>query len=529
MSKFKRLSAFVECSSGVVPKPETINKFVDIISAFGYNRLYLGLADAYKIKEEPFFNYKRGGYTTEDLRLMDAHAKERGVELIAQIHVLSHLHFLKKYPEYFDMFDTDSALMVGDDRVYRLIDHMLGAISDGISSRTIHLGLDEAFGLGRGDYLKNHEPKDEIGLILEHLDRIKPLIEKYGYTVEMWGDMLVGKSVADAAEIKKRLPESSTVFLWNYEENDEEKLASSIVEMKSRATNVAFAGAVWRYIGFGPNTRYSLDRLIPQADACMRAGLNHFMVTLWADKGAPCPLWATLPALFCVSEYNLGLYDGKDEKSLDKAKFKSITDMDYDDLFSLEYIDYPLKTYGGFKSNVSFWMFYTDLLLGNFDLYLSGKEGEAYARLADEYSAKKSGVDGKAFSMYEAAARVLVAKCDLPRRIRAAYSEKDKAAVEEIISELGVLRKRVTEYISVFDDYFMSDNRAFGLEVHHLYDGDLLLRIDYVVKRLRAFIDEDERIEELDGGVLKIGYKPQPTSECSCMPDYRLLISYCIQ
>ena len=100
MKKFETLSALIECSSGVVPKTETIKSYIDILASFGYDRLYLGLADAYKIKSEPRFNYKRGGYTTEELKGMDDYAKSRGVELVAQIHILSHLHFLKKYPEF---------------------------------------------------------------------------------------------------------------------------------------------------------------------------------------------------------------------------------------------------------------------------------------------------------------------------------------------------------------------------------------------------------------------------------------------
>ena len=72
-------------------------------------------------------------------------------------------------------------------------------------------------------------------------------------------------------------------------------------------------------------------------------------------------------------------------------------------------------------------------------------------------------------------------------------------------------------------------NRAFGLEVHHLYDGGQLARCDYAVKRLRAFLDRGERVEELEGGVLPIHYRPALTPERSCMVDYRLLISYCIQ
>ena len=169
MKRFEHLSALIECSSGVVPTVEKVKEYLTVLSEMGYDRLYLGMADAYKIMEEPYFNYKRGGYTAEDLREMDDYAKSRSIELIAQIHTLSHLHFLRKYPEYFDLFDTDNILLVGDDRVYVLIEHMVKAISEGLSTRKIHIGLDEAFGIGTGEYLKKFGPADKKDLILRHL------------------------------------------------------------------------------------------------------------------------------------------------------------------------------------------------------------------------------------------------------------------------------------------------------------------------------------------------------------------------
>lgn len=161
---------------------------------------------------------------------MDAYAKACGVELIAQIHTLSHLHFLRKYPEYFDLFDTDNILMVGDDRVYTLVEHMIKAISEGLSSRIIHIGLDEAFGIGTGEYLKKHGPADKKELILRHLQRVLPILKKYGYTCEMWGDMLIetDNTGVTAEQVRACLPDDALVFLWDYNENNEAKLESMI-------------------------------------------------------------------------------------------------------------------------------------------------------------------------------------------------------------------------------------------------------------------------------------------------------------
>lgn len=226
MMKFKDLSVFIECAQGVAPKVATLQRYIHMISQMGYNKLYLGLADAYKIKEEPYFNYKRGGYTTEDLREIDAYAKECNVEVIAQIHTLSHLHFLKKYPEYHEIFDTESNLIVGEERVYELVEHMIKAISEGLSTRRIHLGLDEAFGLGTGKYLEKYGPADKKELLLRHLSRTVEIARKYGFTCEIWGDMLIetNNTKVTAEDVKKVLPEDVLVHLWDYSACEEAKL-----------------------------------------------------------------------------------------------------------------------------------------------------------------------------------------------------------------------------------------------------------------------------------------------------------------
>ena len=528
MKKFEHLSALVECSSGVVPKVETVKKYLDLFSRMGYDRLYLGLADAYKIPEEPFFNYKRGGYTADDFREMDAHAKRCGVELIPQIQLLSHLHFLRKYPEYAGIFDTDNVLMVGEERVYQLIEHMVKAVSEGLSSRRIHIGLDEAFGIGTGGYLKKHGPADKKELILRHLKRVFPILKKYGYTAEMWADMLLetDNTAVTAEQVRKVLPEDSTVFLWDYEENDEAKLADLVDRGGALSQNLAFAGGVWKYIGFGPCNRYSVSRLLPQMKVCSQKGIKHFMVTLWSDNGAPCSVYAALPALFTAAEYANGNCSGAED--LDKEKFRAITGIGYDDMLSLEYLNDPLKQGGKTRSSSSFWAFYTDLLLGNFDLYLTPGVEKAYAERADEYAALKTGPFGHVFAMSEAVMRVLAIKAPLPGRIREAYARKDRTALLSCVEEIGRLKKAISDFTGIFAGYFRTDNRPFGLEVHQLYLGGQLARCDYASERLTAFCEKGEPVEELEGGVLRLDYQPPLTPDNSCMMDYRMLISYCI-
>ena len=532
MKKFKRLSALIECSSGITPKPETVKKYIKILSGMGYDKVYLGMADAYKIKEEPYFGYKRGGYTVEQLKDMDGYAKNLGVELVSQIQTLSHLHFLSKFPEYQGIFDTDNVVLVGCDRVYELIENMIKTVSEGISSRCIHLGLDEAFGLGTGEYLKKFGKADKKELIKRHLERVFAILDKYGYNApEMWGDMITEKdeTSVSANDIKNFLPKNSRIFVWNYEEKDEKALSDMYFEAKNYCDNIGYAGAVWKYIGFGPNNKFSISRLIPQMRAMEKCNADEFMVTLWADRISPCSNYAALPSLFAVAEFNEGVYDGTDEKTLDKEKFLRLTGVNYDDMFALDYIDNPLKTDSEYRSNSSFWIFYTDLLLGNFDAFAPDNAGEYYAALAERYAKSTGGEFSSVFKTSESLMRTLEIKVSLPRKIRAAYLGKDKKKAEEAIGELAELKKRTAEFIKVFEEYYAGDNQPFGIEVHQLYMNGQIARIEYATERLGAFIESGEIIEELEGGILPLNYYPPVTLDCSCMTDFRMLLSYCLQ
>ena len=69
MNKIKTLSVYLECSLTCTKKDE-LKRFILMISKMGYQEFYLGLTDAYKIDEYPYFNYKRAYFSKDDLRLL---------------------------------------------------------------------------------------------------------------------------------------------------------------------------------------------------------------------------------------------------------------------------------------------------------------------------------------------------------------------------------------------------------------------------------------------------------------------------
>lgn len=62
--------------------------------------------------------------------------------------------------------------MVGDERVYELIDKMFVAAKECFTSRRINVGMDEAFALGRGKYQDLHGVRSRMDILTEHLAKV---------------------------------------------------------------------------------------------------------------------------------------------------------------------------------------------------------------------------------------------------------------------------------------------------------------------------------------------------------------------
>jgi hypothetical protein len=529
MKRIDRLSALVECSTGSTPKVETIKRYIDILAKMGYSELYLGLTDGYKIEGEPYFNYMRGGYTTQQLKEIDAYAKSRGIEVIASIQTLAHLHYLKKYGPYTELFDTDHILLVGDERVYALIEKMFQTISKGISSKKIHLGYDEAKGLGTGKYFDLHGENDPREVLLKHLKRVLQIAEKYGYTCEIWADTLMNerKSKITAKEIKASLPANAEVIYWNYYLGDYDKLCDEIDKLKLYTNKIGFAGSVLKASGFAPYNRISIQNILTQMRVCEEKGVQHYIVTLWTDNGAQCSEWAAFPALFTVAEYANGNICC--EEDVDKKKFFEITGCYYDDLKNLDYLNDPFMRNLPTRNTNSYWILFADIMLCNYDLLLSAGIGNAYQKLAERYeeSAKRNACF-EIFDIMAKMAEILAIKSELGVQLRKLYKAGDLSGLKTLQREdLLLLINKMQAFIPIFNSYWLNQRMGFGLERNHLFLGGQIARYQYIYDRIEEYLKTGKKIDELEADTLPPIFLKNINEDNCIEVDLKNILTYC--
>ena len=508
----------IDCSRNAVPNLTSLKHFIYIISEMGYNCAMLYTEDTYEVEGHPFFGYKRGKYTIEELREIDDYAASIGVEMIPCIQTLAHVNALVRWDVYREIRDCNDILLAGDERTYELIDAMFSSLSKSLRSRKIHIGMDEAHMVGLGKYLEENGYHDRREILLSHLNRVCEIARKYGYEPMMWNDMFFRLELGGnyyipdddrdtyhtSGYVCDKIPGDLSGVYWDYY-NIDPKVYDTMMTRSNELTpgRVWFAGGAWSWGGFTPHNRYSMCQNAEAIPACIRNGVKNAILTMWGDDGAETPIFAVLPVLMNAA----ALAEGWTEDEM-KAKFLEITGVDYDDMLSL---DLPNYVYGPdrevYSSNFSKNRLYNDPFLGivdkNNEMPVDPAIFEEYANILHDNVAKYPEF-GYLFKVQAALCDILTEKFDLGIRTRELYENGDKEGLRAIAQgEYARFETRWEDFYEAFRYQWETVNKTYGFEMQDLRLGGLLARVKNCKRRLLDYADgKTDRIAELEEPVL---------------------------
>lgn len=468
---FKRKGIMIDCSRNAVRTPETVMRFADMMKKLGYNTLMLYTEDTYEIESEPYFGYLRGRYTKEEIKKIDDYCDSLGIELIPCIQTLAHLNAIMQWNRFHRVRDTGDILTVGSDETYALIDKMLKTVSENFKSRTVHIGMDEAFMLGRGSYLDANGYRDRADLMREHLKKVAEIADKYSLTPIMWGDMF-NSEIESGKKGEDYLPSNVTPVYWDYYSLDKSHYDKKMSEYKAFAPDFWFAGGFWSWVGFAPNNYYAIEATKQAIKSACEFGTENVFFTVWGDNGAETPLFSILPAMY----YTARLMDGETDDEKIKSGFYSLTGIKFDDFMLLDLPDTKRK--GASIVNPEKYMLYNDPFFGKFDTTAVPGRNEVYRSMAKRLAAFSDHPEyGYMFSSMSALCSVLELKYDLGVRTREAYNKGDKEELSKLVGVYDDVISRLRDFYEKFRILWHTENKPFGFEVQTARIGGLVLRL----------------------------------------------------
>ena len=286
-NKFKYFGVMLDVSRNAVIKVDTLKWYLPLLKKMGYNCVFLYSEDTYYVEGEPYFGYMRGRYTESEMREMDEFASSIGIEIIPCVQALAHVNGTLRWEHV--PVDTDDIMLVDDERTYELIDHMFASLSKNFKTKKIHVGMDEAYMLGRGKHLDIHGYEPISTIMKRHLDRVCEIAKKHGYEdVMLWSDMYLrafnnGKYfLSDYQKVPKEVidavPKSVIPVYWDYYHHEERIYDIHFDAHKQISKNTWFAGGIWGWGGFMPHNELSIKAMIPAINSCKNNGIKNSTV-----------------------------------------------------------------------------------------------------------------------------------------------------------------------------------------------------------------------------------------------------------
>src|SRR5699024_3345838 len=220
---------------------------------------------------------------------------ELGIELYPSIQTLAHVNqFLQWEHESYKYADIDDILNVGRETTFELVRKMIQTLSKCFRSNRIHLGMDEAYNLGRGSYLTEFGLKDKADIMLEYLDHLLEICEEYDVKPTIWDDMFFSNYSNIEGEDNFEIPKQIDLMYWDYYNLSEDHYLERINMRREIAEEVIFAGGAWRWTGYTPHHLKTLHSSIAAIKACKALDVDKVIATAWGDDGSEAPFSVVL-------------------------------------------------------------------------------------------------------------------------------------------------------------------------------------------------------------------------------------------
>lgn len=488
------------------------------MAMMGMNMYMLYTEDTYDVDGHPYFGYLRARYTHDDLREIDAYAARLGIEVIPCVQMLGHLATHLHWDAATPYRDTSAVMLAGAKETYDFLDDIFKTLASCFTSRRVHVGMDEAFDLGRGRSIDVFGYRDSHAIFFEHLEKVIELSHRYGFEPMMWSDMffrLAGghlpgyvdfdRRVELSDEVARLVPKGIQQVFWDYYTPDEEFYAVNIDKHnRYLGGNVMFAGGVWLWGGHCPHYQRSLRNTIPALEACRKKGVKEVLATLWLN-GSEGSLLMALPGLCWYADYDYkGCYDEDSVKEL----FAFTCRADYDELMKCSLPETP----DGGDMEVGRVLFYNDPMLGMIDKHMEGVDAVSYYKDVNAQLAactKEKGVLASSFDVVRRFSDYMENKADFGVRLRAAYLAGDRETLAAMAEECDVAKAKLAALRESHRKLWYEIYKPIGWDAHDIRYGGMITRFDTVKWRILAYLSgEVDRLDELEEKRLRFDGAP---------------------
>jgi hexosaminidase len=514
---FTTLGIMLDCSRNAVMTVEHVKGWLRRLALMGYNMVMLYTEDTYKLPGEPFFGFLRGAYSAEELRELDDYADKLGIELIGCIQTLAHLEQIIKWNVYGHIKDTNTVMLAGEPATYDLVAKMIETYATNLRSRRLHIGMDEAWDLARGQYINRHGYRREFDVFNDHLAQVVAICKRFGVRPMIWSDMYFRLGSKDhnyydlAAvipdDVVKAIPPEVELVYWDYyHPTDETYLKMIEIHRQMKREPIMASGVwTWKHLWYGQGITERAGGACIRA--CRQAKLKEVFFTMWGDDGGYCEYDSALAGLAWAAEQAYG----SDDLETLRDRYEAICGVDYDHtLLGSKLHDQTLgNRIDEVPVDFPVLVLWDDPLLGIHHLIMKARRGDFwkyasqhYHQVEDELSPHIGRTQPVDLDHALTLAKFLAAKVDFRMSLEDAYQARDRGRMQMLLPEVGRIVELLDQLHGTFRRQWHRHHKPFGFEVVQIRLAGLRERYREVARLVSELLyQQRDSIPELDEGL----------------------------
>lgn len=495
-NRFKNFGTMLDLARGAVFKVSYIKELIYKQALMGVNQIWLYIEDVFELEDYPTFGYFRGKYTNEEIKEIVEFSLIFGVELIPSIQVLGHHEQFLKWPNSLEYRDQDKVLLVENENTNNLIEAMLKWCKLLFKTNKIHIGMDESFGLGFGNYYKQNGYKKPLDIFIDHLISVNKLAIDMGFNeVMIWSDMFFrfysetdyyyDTTIKLPEELVNKIPNNVSLVYWDYYNHNNKIVDQMIKNHLITNRKVIFASGTWIW------TRLNYDHKKTEATAFMHLeesinnNVEDFILTQWMDDGAYGNHISTLLGVFDLANKAMDIKP-------DTETYYLITGDNYNECHLKSKINNTTMSQVG--------LLWDDPLLSIYTNNYVGNEIKNFTKFIDEQKELVDLYNKKDHEFEYLISKINYLKLDSRFKLVTQYSNK------KLNSELIDNYKNINIHLNELNDWYIKTwnkyNKLYGLEIIQSRIGTQIIRMNTIIKLIEEYQDGDI-IDVLEEKIIK--------------------------
>ena len=323
---FSRRGVMLDISRGRVPKLETLLRLASRLADFKINELQLYTEHTFAYARYPSVWQSWGALTGEEIRQLDAHCHQLGIDLVPNQNSFGHLRYFLEHPRLKRLAEVrrpypdpsgefirrPTTLAPAHPGTLPFLRGLYDELLPNFSSRFFNVGCDETWDLGRGQSKSLCAARGHGRVYLDFLKKIHREVAARGKTMMFWGDIILKypKLVPEMAGWNRQL--ANQFSGESPEKNSPEPVSPNLVALNwgyeadhpfDREAALFARARIPFYVCPGTSSWQTLigrhDNALANLRAAARAGRKHgalgYLITDWGDGGHPQPLAVSYP------------------------------------------------------------------------------------------------------------------------------------------------------------------------------------------------------------------------------------------